>query len=124
VSPVFMVWLGSMRTTSAPATDDTRLVQYPAGHDVQLAGTEPDLAVIHPDGQFAAPHQEELVGLRVGMAGELAAGLHHPDVVVVHQGHGERRPRRVERRQGRGEIHGFGHPPLCRPGPAESRASS
>jgi hypothetical protein len=51
VSPVFTVSLGSMRTTSAPATDtgwcDT------ARHDVQLAGTEPDVAVVHPDGQFA-----------------------------------------------------------------------
>jgi hypothetical protein len=74
-----------------------------------MAGTEGHVAVVHADRHGAAEHQEELVGVRVRVPGELAVHLDHSDVVVVERRDGARAPGLGERREDSGEIDGVRH---------------
>ena len=64
--------------------------------DVQLSGAEGDVAGVHPDGQRAGEHEEDLVGLRVTVPGELTQGAYDANVVVVEDGDGPGFPRLVD----------------------------
>jgi hypothetical protein len=52
-------------------------------HDEKLRWPERNVAFAHLDFQLAVQDQEELVGVRVLVPGELTLNLHNPDVVVV-----------------------------------------
>jgi len=69
--------------------------------------SEGRIAISHLDGELAAEHEEELVGVRVRVPGELALDLHDPDVVVVDLGNSLRRPLLSEARRHRVDIHRF-----------------
>src|SRR4051812_24143688 len=47
--------------------DGDRLVQDAARDDVHLTWAQLDVAVVHADGQRAAQHEEQLVGLRMAV---------------------------------------------------------
>jgi hypothetical protein len=91
------------------AVDGHRLVVHSPWHDVQLPGSQGHLVVVQADGQRAAEYEEDLIGLKVAVAGELALGLDDPDVVVVEHGHGPRGPGFVEAGQGGRQVDGIGH---------------
>jgi len=52
-------------------------------HDEKLPWPVRNVAFAHLDFQLAVQDQEELVGVRVLVPGELTLNLHDPDVVVV-----------------------------------------
>ena len=81
-SPVLTTPVGSMSTERGLLGGD-RAVLDASRHDEQLARPEGDLAVGQPDGQGALDHEEELVGVGVGVPHELALDLDDLDLVVV-----------------------------------------
>lgn len=90
-------------------TTGYRLVVHSSRHDVQLAGTERHVPAVQADGQRPPEYEEELIGFRVTVPGELALGLDHADVIVVQHRHRTRRPGLLELRQGGREINRIGH---------------
>jgi uncharacterized membrane protein YphA (DoxX/SURF4 family) len=74
-----------------------RLVFDAFGHDVDLAGRQGHIATGHANGQFAIHHEEELVGVWVGVLRELPLRLEDPHVVVVDGADGSRCPGFIER---------------------------
>ena len=88
-----------------------RLALGSARHREDVTSLQHDRAVAQGDRQLAVQHQEELVGVVMGVPDVLAAHLGHPDVVVVDPGHDARAPQVVEGGQGRGQGDRFvGHP--------------
>jgi uncharacterized glyoxalase superfamily protein PhnB len=69
-----------------------RAVFHAAWHHEQLPGTQHHIAVPHLDRELSVQYQEELIGVRMPVPGELALDLHDPDVVVVDLGDLLRRP--------------------------------
>jgi len=91
------------------SVDRHGLVRDSPRYDVQLSGSELDVPVLHPDAHRSAHDQEELVGVRMAVPGELTAHLDHPYVVVVHDGHRPRRPGLPEGREDGSKVHGAAH---------------
>ena len=89
------VALGSITTTCCPG-GGYGLVLHAPRHDVDLSGAQLDVAVVHLDGELAAQDEQELVGLRVAVPGELALCLHNPYVVIVQRGDRARSPRLLD----------------------------
>ncbi len=57
-----------------------------ARHHEQLGGAEDDVAITQRDGQLPLDHQEQFVGVLVGMPDELSPDLDELDLVVVAPG--------------------------------------
>lgn len=57
------------------------------GHDEQLPRAYCDIAVAQPDGQFAADHEEQLIGVVVLVPHEFTMKLYDLDFVVIETGH-------------------------------------
>jgi len=83
-----------------------RAVLDPAGHDEQLAWLKGYVAVAHLDCQLTVDHQEQFVGVRMTVPGELTLDLDDLDLVVIHSGHHLRRPMVGERGELLGEVNG------------------
>jgi hypothetical protein len=88
-----------------------------AWHDEHAAGRQHDLPLAgrlaQGDREHAGQHEEQLVGVRVGVPDVLALHLGDAHVVVVHLRDDARAPECVEARQGVGEGDRLGeaHPP-------------
>jgi hypothetical protein len=78
--------------------------------DVQLAGAASHVAVVHADRERTREDEEHLVGLGVAVSRELAVGADDPEVVVVEDGDGARRPWLRDLGEHGGEVDGRGHP--------------
>src|SRR5262249_35843037 len=92
-----------------PPAPPPRRPRHPARHHVQLPRLQRHVTGVHPDGQPAVHHQEQLVGVGVHVPDELAPHLGQLDLVVVHRGDPLGLPVPVEQRQ-RGDQVDLGRP--------------
>src|SRR4029077_13706240 len=87
-----------------------RAVLDTPGYDVQLSGTEGHVSIAELDRKAALDHQEQLVGVLMGVPDELALELGQLDLVVVETGHHLGRPVLREQPELVAEVHHVVHP--------------